>query len=98
MSAPFKRFEAQHLTLVASTNTVLAFDLPALAFRVRNWSTADRVLVKMTTITSDTDVDAARVGKAPSADIPNNSVFPVRSASINLRSPGAAEVTVEAYS
>jgi hypothetical protein len=97
VSLPYKAFEAQHLTLVASTDTTITFDPPVVAIRIRNWDTANRVLVKQDPITSDTDPLATRVGKAPAADIPNNSTFPVRTSTIHLRSAGASEVSVEGY-
>ncbi|MGH8897505.1 MAG: hypothetical protein ACRDZ4_10875 [Egibacteraceae bacterium] len=98
MSLPYRAFETQHLTLVASTDTTVSFDPPATAIRVRNWDSANRVLVSLSPIASDSDATASRVGKAPAADIPNISTFPVRTAALHLRSAGASEVTVEAYS
>ena len=97
MSLPYKAFESQHVTLVASTDTTLSFDPPVVAVRVRNWDTTNRLLVSLTSIASDVDATASRVGKAPAADIANNSTFPVRTSSLHLRSAGASEVTVEGY-
>ena len=97
MSLPYKAFETQHITLVASTDTTVTFDPPVVAIRVRNWDTTARVLVSLTAIASDVDATASRVGKAPAADIPNNSTFPVRTSVLHLRSAAAAEVSVEGY-
>jgi hypothetical protein len=97
MSLPYRAFEAQHLTLVPSTDTTVTFDPPVTAIRVRNWDPVNRVLVKMDAITSDTDALATRVGAAPDTDLPNNTTFPVRTDTIHLRSAGASEVTVEGY-
>lgn len=97
MSLPYKAFEAQHTTLTPSTDTIFTFDPPVIAIRVRNWDTANRVLVKLDTITSDVDALATRVGKAGATDIPTVTTFPVRTTTIHLRSAGASEVTVEGY-
>lgn len=97
MSLPYKAFEAQHLTLAASTDTTVTFDPPVTAIRVRNWDTTARLLVSLSAITSDTDATASRVGKAPGSDMPNVSTFPVRTATVHLRSSAASEVTVEGY-
>jgi hypothetical protein len=98
VSLPYKTFEAQHLTLVASTDTTVTFDPPVTAIRIRNWDTANRVLVKLGVITSDSDALATRIGRAPSTEIPNNTSFPVRTSTIHLRSAGASEVSIEGYS
>lgn len=97
MSLPYKAFESQHVTLVASTDTTLTFDPPVIAIRVRNWDTSNRVLVSQEAIASDVDATASRVGKAGATDIPTVTTYPVRTASIHLRSAGASEVTVEGY-
>lgn len=97
MSLPFKDFDATHLTLAPSTDTTVTFTRLTEAFRIRNWDTTNRVLVKTAVISSDVDATASRVGKAGTADIPTVSVFPVRTFSIHLRSAGASEVTVEGY-
>lgn len=97
MSLPYKAFESTHLTLTPSTDTTVTFDPPIIAIRVRNWDTARRILVSQTAIANDTDATASRVGKAPTTDIATISTFPVRTATIHLRSAGASEVTVEGY-
>lgn len=97
MSLPFKDFSATHTTLSASTDTTISFPRLVEAVRVRNWDTANRVLVKTGAIATDVDATASRVGKAGTADIPTVSVFPVRVSSIHVRSAGASEVTIEGY-
>lgn len=97
MSLPFKDFEAQHVTLVASTDTTITFTRLTEAIRVRNWDTTNRILVKTGAITSDSDATASRVGAAGTTSVPTVSVFPVRSQTIHIRSAGASEVTVEGY-
>lgn len=97
MSLPYKAFRAQHLTLVASTDTTVTFPRLVEAIRVRNWDTSNQVLVSMEAIASDVDATASRVGKAGATDIPTVSTFPVRTDTIQLRSAGASEVTVEGY-
>jgi hypothetical protein len=97
VSLPYKSFRPQHLTLVASTDTTITFPRTVEAVRVRNWDTANRVLVSMEAITSDVDATADRVGKAGATDIPTVSTFPVRTDTIHIRSAGASEVTVSGY-
>lgn len=97
MSLPYKDFQAQHVTLVASTDTTITFAHAVEAIRIRNWDTTNRVLVKNDAIANDTDATASRVGKAGATDIPTVTTFPVRTDTIHLRSAGASEVTVEGY-
>jgi len=97
VSLPFKDFEAHHLTLTPSTDEVVTFGRTVEAVRVRNWDTANRILVKTAAIGDDNDADSDRVGMAATSDIPNVSVFPVRRDSIVVRSAGASEVTVTGY-
>lgn len=88
--------EAFHTTLVASTSTPFAFSAAVEVVRVKNWDTVNRVLVKSSAISSDTDTGASRIGKAPTADLPNSEFYPV-SGTIHLRSTGTNEVTVEGF-
>lgn len=97
MSLPFREYDSVHQTLVASTDTTITFLTPVMAVRVRNWDPANRVLVSLDPITSDSDATADRVPAASSANAPAVSVFPVRTQSIHLRSAGASEVTVSGY-
>lgn len=88
--------EASHVTLVASTSTPFTFTAAVEVVRVKNWDTSNRVLVKSSAVSSDIDVVASRVGKAPAADLPNSEFYPV-SGTIYLRSAAASEVTVEGF-
>jgi hypothetical protein len=88
--------EASQATLVAGTSTPFTFTAAVEVVRVKNWSTTDRVLVKSSAISSDVDAAASRVGKAPTADVPNSEFYPV-SGTIFLRCAAAAEVTVEGF-
>lgn len=93
----FTSFEANHQVLVSSTDTTVTFAQAVRMIQVSNWDTANRILVKDGSITSDSDSTAARVGKAPAADIPGKSTFVFKTASIHLRSAVNSEVTVTAY-
>jgi len=88
--------EATQATLVAGTSTAFTFSAAVEVVRIKNWSTTDRVLVKSSAISSDTDASASRVGKAPTTDVPNSEFYPV-SGTIYLRCAAAAEVTVEGF-
>lgn len=88
--------EAAHVTLVSSTSTPFSFSAEVEVVRVKNWDTSNRVLVKSSAISSDVDAAASRVGKAPTADVPNSEFYPV-SGTIFLRSASASEVTVEGF-
>lgn len=90
-------FEAQHVTLIASTDTTITFAQSVRLVRVSNWDTVNRVLVKDGAIASDGDTSAARVGKAPTADVPNSEVYPISTTTIHLRSVGSSEVTCEGF-
>lgn len=87
----------QHITLTGGIDTTITFAQEVRIVRVVNWSTTQRVLVKNSAITSDTDAAATRVGKAPAADVPGTRTFPFRTSTIHLRSAGDAEVSVEGY-
>lgn len=93
----FDDFEAQHVTLSASTDTTITASGAARMVRVLNWDTANRVLVKNGAISSDTDAAASRVGKAPAADVPGSRTIPFTTSTIHLRSASTSEVTVEFY-
>lgn len=93
----YDSFQAIQQTLVASTDTTFVFNVPVRAVRVSNWNISARVLVKDGAIISDVDTASARVGKAPTADVPNQIWFPFATSTIHLRSSVAAEVTVEGY-
>jgi hypothetical protein len=95
--APFDTFEAQHITLVASTDTTITFASSVSLVRVLNWDTANRLLVKDGAITSDADAAATRVGFAPTASVPGSRTLPFQTTTLHLRSAGAGEVTVEGY-
>lgn len=92
----FDTFEADHRTLVASTDTTLTFTGFRM-IRVLNWDTANRVLVKDGAITSDSDSSATRVGKAPTDDVPSSRSIPINGTTIHVRSAATSEITVEAY-
>lgn len=91
-------FEAFHETLVADTPKKFIFTNPSRLIRITNWSTTNRVLVKLSQINDSSDDKAARIGIAGAANIPSSEVWPVRAKSIFLLSSGNAEVTVEAFS
>lgn len=90
-------FEAQHVTLVASTDTTITFSAAVRAVQVKNWDTSFRVLVKDGAIATDVDATASRVGKAPAADVNNSDWFPFATTTIHLRSANTSEVTIEGY-
>lgn len=93
----FVDFEAQDLTLVASTDTTVTFASPVRMVRILNWDTANRVLVKNSAISSNTDAAATRVGIAPTASVAGSRTLPYRTTTIHLRSAGTSNVTVEGY-
>lgn len=93
----FTDFQAQHLTLVASTDTTVTFAQPVRFVQVHNWDTANRVLVKNGAIATNTAADAARVGRAPAVEVPSKLTLPYLATSVHLRSAGASEVTVIGY-
>jgi hypothetical protein len=93
----YDTFEAQHITLVASTDTTITFTEAVRAVRISNWDINSRVLVKDGAIATDSDASSARVGKAPAADVPGSAWFPFATTTIHLRSTGANEITVEGY-
>lgn len=88
--------EASHATLIASTSTPFTFSAAVEVVRVKNWDTANRVLVKSSAISSDVEATASRVGFAPTTSVPNSEFYPV-SGTIYLRSAAASEVTVEGF-
>lgn len=94
----FVALQADHRTLTASQSTAITFNREVRAVRVTNWDTVNRVLFKTSTIGSDTDAAAARCGKAPKADVPSETWFPVKGRTFYVRSAGASEITVEGYS
>lgn len=97
IDAPFTTFEAQHLSLVASTDTIITFSAPVSVIRIINWDITRRILVKDGAITSDSDPSATRVGFAPTTSVPGTRTLPFQTSTINLRSTGASEVTVEGF-
>lgn len=90
-------FEAQHTTLTAGTDTTITFAQPVRVVRLSNFDTTNRVLVKNGAITTNTDAAAARVGIAPTANVPGEDYFPYITTTIHLRSAGASEVTVVGF-
>lgn len=93
----FTSFEAQHVTLVASTDTTITFAQEVRMVRIVNWDTSNRVLVKDGAISSDADATATRVGKAPAADVPGTRTLPFKTTTIHLRSAAGSEVSVEGF-
>jgi hypothetical protein len=93
----YNGLECVHQTLTASTDTTVTFSQPVYMVRVLNWSTTARVLVKKGAISADAATDATRVGIAPTANVPGCRTLPLFTKTLNLRSTGAAEVTVEGY-
>lgn len=84
-----------HQTLVASTDTTINFSPSIRAYKVLNWDTSNPVLFSQNAIGSNTDSTAARVGVAPTANVPNSSgTIPLTTSAIHLRSAGASTVTV----
>lgn len=90
-------FEAQHVTLSASTDTTITFASAVRAVQVKNWDVANVVLVKNGAIATDVDASASRVGFAPAANIPNSDWFPIATTTIHIRSAGASICTIEGY-
>ena len=93
----FSGFTATHFTFASSTSRPIDLSTSVRMYRVTNWSTSARILVKTTTITSSTDGGAARVGVAPSADLPNGEVWPITSTTLHVLSTGGGDCTVEAF-
>lgn len=93
----YDTFEAQHVVLVGSTDTTITFSSAVRLVRISNWDTVNRILAKDGSISSDSDVTAARVGKAPAADVPGQMYFPFATTTIHVRSAVGSEVTVEGY-
>lgn len=93
----FTDFQVQHVTLVPSTDTTITFTGQVRFVQVHNWDTGNRLLVKNAAIASDTDAAAARIGRAPAAEVPSKLNLPYRTTSVHLRSAAASEVTVIGY-
>jgi hypothetical protein len=93
----YNSFEAQHVTLVPSTDTTITFAQPVRNIHIKNWDTSNRILVKDGAIASDSDATASRVGKSPTTDVPGADWFPFATLTIHLRSSSGSEVTVEGY-
>lgn len=89
--------EAIHQLLEANTDTTFTFTQTVRLVRISNWNISTRILVKDGSITSNTDISAARVGRAYKVDVPRQTWFPFVTNSIHLRSNLASEVTVEGY-
>lgn len=93
----FTTFLSTHFTIAASSGRAINLSTAVRMYRVSNWSTGQVLLVKATSIPSDTDASASRIGKASAANIPNGEVYPITSTRIWVRSAGSHAVSVEAF-
>lgn len=93
----FTSFEANHQTLVASTDTTITFAQTVRMIQIQNWHISARLLVKDAAITSDSDSASARVGIAPAANVPGKGTFIFKTSSIHVRSGSTNEITVIGY-
>ena len=91
-------FEAHHQALVANTDTTITCGAgTARLVRVKNWDTANVILVKTTTISGSSDSAASRVGVAPVANVPAEEYYPFKATAVHLFSIGGSTVTVEFF-
>lgn len=89
--------EAIKQNIEAHIDTTFVFSQTVRLVRITNWNPDTRILVKDSTITSDTDITAARVGRAASPKFPAQMWFPLVTNTIHLRARVESEVTVEGY-
>lgn len=94
----FVDFEAQEVTLTASTDTTITFAGGQVRLvRVLNYDTVNPVRVKNGAISSNTDASSDKVGVAPAANVPFGEYFPYKTTTIHLRSAGASDVVVKGF-
>lgn len=93
----YLNFQSTHVTLVASTDTIITFSTAVKFVRVTNWDILNLILVKNGAIATDTDSTCSRVGIAPILNLSNSESFPITTGSIHIRSAGASTVTVEGF-
>lgn len=90
----FNNFEAQNVTLSANTDTTITFVQPVRLIRIKNFDTSNKILIKNSAITSNTDAGADYVGVAPATNVPLSDYFPYRTSTIHVRSAGASLISV----
>lgn len=90
-------FEAQKVTLVAGTDTIITFAQSVRLVRIKNFDTANQVLVKNSAIATNTDAASDYVGVAPVANVPSTDYFPYITTTIHLRSAGNSVVSLTGF-
>jgi hypothetical protein len=90
-------FEAFRQEIDGGIDTTFTFTQVVRLVRISNWNVATRILVKDGPISSNTDLAAARIGRAYKSNVPRQLWFPFVTSTIHLRAAVTSEVTVEGY-
>lgn len=93
----YNSVESFYQQIEAGFDTTFTFTQSVRLIRISNWNTDTRVLVKDGPIDSNSDMTAARVGRATLFNKPGQMWFPLVTTSIHLRARLAGDVTVEGY-